>query len=160
MVKNPPIMQEARFGPWVRNIPWRRQWLPSSVFLPRKSHGQTSLEDYSAWSNKEMGTTEWLTNTHTLIKKRNIRKYSFLSTWLEWAKLSLPEKWDSYSYLGQNIYDFLISLKWLNFTCGNIVGMNDQKYGEVRFVLKSAIRMVKPAFRMYNLAVLIAKAET
>ena len=38
--------------------------------------------------------------------------------------------------------------------------MNDQKYGEVRFVLKSAIRMLKPAFHIYNLAVLIAKAET
>ena len=32
------------FNPWVRKIPWRRKWLPTSVFLPGKSHGQRSLE--------------------------------------------------------------------------------------------------------------------
>ena len=28
------------FDPWVRKIPWRRKWQPTSVFLPGKSHGQ------------------------------------------------------------------------------------------------------------------------
>ena len=28
-------------------IPWRRKWQPTPVFLPRKSHGQRSLEGYS-----------------------------------------------------------------------------------------------------------------
>ena len=28
------------FDPWVGTIPWRREWLPTPVFLPRKSHGQ------------------------------------------------------------------------------------------------------------------------
>ena len=27
------------FDPWVRNIPWRRKWQPTPVFLPGKSHG-------------------------------------------------------------------------------------------------------------------------
>ena len=27
------------FDPWVRKIPWRRAWKPTSVFLPRKFHG-------------------------------------------------------------------------------------------------------------------------
>ena len=27
------------FGPWVRKIPWRREWLPTLVFLPGESHG-------------------------------------------------------------------------------------------------------------------------
>ena len=31
------------FDPWVRKIPWRREWLPTPVFLPRESHGQRSL---------------------------------------------------------------------------------------------------------------------
>jgi len=30
-----------------RKIPWRRNWQPTSVFLPRKSHGQRSLVGYS-----------------------------------------------------------------------------------------------------------------
>ena len=28
------------FDPWVGKIPWRREWLPTPVFLPEKSHGQ------------------------------------------------------------------------------------------------------------------------
>ena len=35
------------FDPWVRKIPWRRKWQPTSVFLPGKPHGQRSLVGYS-----------------------------------------------------------------------------------------------------------------
>ena len=28
------------FDPWVRQIPCRRKWQPTPVFLPGKSHGQ------------------------------------------------------------------------------------------------------------------------
>ena len=31
------------FGPWVGEIPWRRAWQPTAVFLPGESHGQRSL---------------------------------------------------------------------------------------------------------------------
>jgi len=31
------------FNPWVREIPWRRAWKLTSVFLPGKSPGQRSL---------------------------------------------------------------------------------------------------------------------
>ena len=48
-VKNPSVMQETRFNPWVGKIPWRRTWLPTPVFLPGKSHEQRSLADYSPW---------------------------------------------------------------------------------------------------------------
>ena len=34
------------FDPWVRNIPWRRKWQPTPVFLPGKSHRQRSLVGY------------------------------------------------------------------------------------------------------------------
>ena len=34
------------FDPWVRKIPWRREWLPTPVFLPEEFHGQRSLEGY------------------------------------------------------------------------------------------------------------------
>ena len=37
------VMQETRVDPWVKKMPWRREWLPTSVFLPGKSHGQGSL---------------------------------------------------------------------------------------------------------------------
>ena len=41
--------RRRRFDPWVGKIPWRREWLPTPVFLPRKFHGQRSLEGYSPW---------------------------------------------------------------------------------------------------------------
>ena len=31
------------FDLWVGKIPWRREWLPTPVFLPREFHGQRSL---------------------------------------------------------------------------------------------------------------------
>ena len=43
MVKNPPAVLEIWFNPWVRRMPWRREWLPAPIFLPRESHGQRSL---------------------------------------------------------------------------------------------------------------------
>ena len=38
--------RRRRFDPWVRKIP-RREWQPTPVFLPGKSHGQRSLAGYS-----------------------------------------------------------------------------------------------------------------
>ena len=35
------------FDYWVGKIPWRREWLPISVFLPEESHGQRSPVGYS-----------------------------------------------------------------------------------------------------------------
>ena len=37
------------FDPWVKNIPWRRAWHPTPVFLPGKVHGQKNLVGYSPW---------------------------------------------------------------------------------------------------------------
>ena len=39
-------------------IPWRREWQPTSVFLPGKSHRQRSLVGFSSGSRKELDTTE------------------------------------------------------------------------------------------------------
>ena len=48
------------FNPWVGKSPWRRKWQPTSVVLPGKSHGQSSLAGYSPWGPKESDTTEQL----------------------------------------------------------------------------------------------------
>ena len=52
------------FDPWVGKIPWRSKWKPTSVLLPGKFHGQSSLVGYSPWGRKESDTTERL---HSLI---------------------------------------------------------------------------------------------
>ena len=41
------------FNHWVWKIPWKREWLPTPVFLPGESHGQRSLMGYSPWGPKE-----------------------------------------------------------------------------------------------------------
>ena len=40
-------------------IPWRRQWQPTPVFLPGKSHGQRNLAGYSPWGHKALNVTEY-----------------------------------------------------------------------------------------------------
>ena len=37
----------------------RRQWQPTPVFLPGKSHGQRSLADYSPWGCEESDTIDF-----------------------------------------------------------------------------------------------------
>ena len=49
---------QCRFDPWVRKIPWRREWQPTPAFLPGESHGQRILAGYSPWGHKESDTTE------------------------------------------------------------------------------------------------------
>ena len=39
---------------------WRRQWHPTPVLLPRKSHGWRSLEGCSPWGCWGSDMTEWL----------------------------------------------------------------------------------------------------
>ena len=39
---------------------WRRQWQPTPVLLPGKSHGQRSLVGCSPWGCEELNTTERL----------------------------------------------------------------------------------------------------
>ena len=66
MVKNLPTMWETRVHPWVGKIPWRREWLPTPVFLPGEAHGQRSLVGFSPWGCKESDTTKRLTLCFTM----------------------------------------------------------------------------------------------
>ena len=54
MIKNLPAMQET----WVQSLgwedPWRRERLPTPIFLPGESHGQRNLVGYSPWSREEL----------------------------------------------------------------------------------------------------------
>ena len=56
-IKNLPAMQKTLVNSWVAKIPWRRDRLPTLVFLPGESHAQRSLAGYSPWGGKESDTT-------------------------------------------------------------------------------------------------------
>ena len=58
MVKHLPQCRRHRFDTWVRKVPWRKEWLPTPVFLPGEFHGQRSLVGYSPWDRKGLDRTE------------------------------------------------------------------------------------------------------
>ena len=60
-----PTMKEAGYRLYVSIINWkvqegygRRQWQPTAVLLPGKSHGRRSLGGCSPWGRTESDTTE------------------------------------------------------------------------------------------------------
>ena len=98
------------FDPGIGKIPWRRKWQPPPVFLPGKSHGQSSLVGYSSWVWKETETTEglstlldtdvgthWSQLRHILRGNTNFKAQSFISTLV---KIKIK----TWAYLWENIY--------------------------------------------------------
>ena len=64
MIKDLPAMQET----WVQSLggersPGGQKWQRTLVFMPEKSHGESSLVGYSPWGRNESDTTEQLTQT-------------------------------------------------------------------------------------------------
>ena len=45
---------------WFLQIVWRRQWHPTPVLLPGKSHGRRSLVGCSPWGHEDSDTAERL----------------------------------------------------------------------------------------------------
>ena len=111
-VKCLPPMQKTRvrslqcrrpgFDPWVRKIPWRRKWQPTSVLLPGKFHGLRSLIGYSLWGCKESDTTEQL-------HFPSIRVFS--------NELALHIKWPKYCYYHYWVrnYDNAVQNQFVSF---------------------------------------------
>ena len=60
MIKNPPAIQETGVCSLGWEDSWRREWLPTPLFLPGEFHGQRSLVGYCPWSCKESDKTERL----------------------------------------------------------------------------------------------------
>jgi len=46
------------FDHWVGKILWRREWLPTPVFLPGEFHGLRNLVGFRPWGHKESDTIE------------------------------------------------------------------------------------------------------
>ena len=92
------------FDPWVRKIPWRKKWQPTPVFLPRKSHGQRSLEGYSPCGQKESNMTSgkfheqraWWATVHGVARVRHnqateLQPHQEALAGIETEKLSPPK---------------------------------------------------------------------
>ena len=64
MVKNLPEYGRPGFNPWVRKIPWRREWQPTPIFLSGEFHDRGAWQAYSPGGHKELDMMEQLTHTH------------------------------------------------------------------------------------------------
>ena len=56
-VNSGDIRDMSLFNPWVRKIPWRKEWKPTPIFLPGKSRGQRTLTDCCPWG-KRLGLSD------------------------------------------------------------------------------------------------------
>ena len=67
------------FGPWVRKIPWRREWKPTPVFLPGQSHGQRTLAGCGPQTRLQRVGHNWsdLAGPHATCEP-----YFFLGIWV------------------------------------------------------------------------------
>ena len=66
-----------QFHPWVGEIPWRRAWQPTPVFLPGKSHGQRSLAA-TVHRVRQSDTTEVISHTCNHRQKDHILDFDGL----------------------------------------------------------------------------------
>ena len=97
-------MQETQIWSWVGEIPWRRKWPPTPVYLPGKSYGQRSLVGCSPWPVQLDPTLQL--NTHEfffssiLLKFPNVRilylpfVIDYWSRMLKEHTLSDSKTWD------------------------------------------------------------------
>ena len=58
-----------RFDPWVRKIPWRREWQSTLVYLPGESHGWR----YTPRGHKESDTTKRLKLSVSSSQRQTLR---------------------------------------------------------------------------------------
>ena len=54
------------FDPWIRKIPWGREWLPTPVFLSEEFQGQEELRGRQSMGSLRV-RHDWATNTHLTI---------------------------------------------------------------------------------------------
>ena len=86
------------FDSWVGKVPWRREWQPTTVFLPGKFHGQRKAVGYRPWGHKESDMTKQL--TLSTIEGRNQEKND-----TGWGRkhrtwpLMTPTSWCSFSWV-------------------------------------------------------------
>ena len=78
------------FDPWVGKFPWRREWLPTLVFLPGKSPEERSLVGKLSVGSQRV-IYHWATNTFTF--HISVIHCSSLQMALSASKFISPSEW-------------------------------------------------------------------
>ena len=129
------------FDPWVRKMPWRREWQLTPVFIPGKSQGKRSLVGYSPgvtrvghnWANEYA----CIANHFTFISQKNA------------AYIMLV-------YMCRNFYINLKIITFINFNrinMWNYVNLNEdaiKQHQSLKFPCKLLRENKVPAFWVWN----------
>ena len=86
-VKNLPQCRRPRFDPWVGKIPWRREWLPTPVFLPILCDIMDCSLPGSSWTSS--------------VKNTGVGSHSFLQG------SSQPRDWTQVSCIADRFFTIL-----------------------------------------------------
>ena len=65
----------------VDTVDWRRQWHPTQVLLPGKSHGWRSLVGCSPWGHYESDTTDFTFTFHFHALEKEMATHSSVLAW-------------------------------------------------------------------------------
>ena len=130
-VKNLPAMWETGFDPWIEKIPWKREWLPIPVFLPRKFHGQRL---HSPWGHKGSDTTQPLTlSLHSRNRVIYIHIYTYPKTMLVKQKTNFKKSQKSPGVIVPDFLPFLSVLIWGDYPgCPHPTHMLSGWWGKAR----------------------------
>ena len=74
-----------KFDPWVRRIPWRREWLPTLVFLPGEFCGQRNLVGHGLWGCRQSGMTECLTLSLCHLSREPVYRTVLTTVWMSYS---------------------------------------------------------------------------
>ena len=88
-VKNLPAMWETLGQFLDGEMPWRREWQCTPVFIPGEFHGERSLVSYNPWGRKESDMIAWLTLSFSFWLDLQAKIECFLTCWL----LSISSVW-------------------------------------------------------------------
>ena len=100
--------------------PWRKDWLPTLVFLPGESRGQMSLVGYSPRGHRESDTTEPLPLSPHLRRQWHVAIHSYQCTKLRSDPLFLKKRKKLFIYL---------SLLGLRVTCRTFIEVCGPEHG-------------------------------
>ena len=122
----------------------RRQWHPTPVLLPGKSHGRRSLVGYSPWGCEESGTTERLPFTfHFHALEKEMATHSSVLAWRipgTGKPGGLPSMGShrvghDWSDLAAAAARAILERKWMNLTdwmCIDVVKWNGEETDELK----------------------------
>ena len=122
----------------------RRQWHPTPVLLPGKSHGRRSLVGYSPWGCEESGTTERLPFTfHFHALEKEMATHSSVLAWRipgTGEPGGLPSMGShrvghDWSDLAAAAARAILERKWMNLTdwmCIDVVKWNGEETDELK----------------------------